>query len=225
MAIQVLGYAAAAVTLCTFCMKTMVPLRVCGIVANILFMSYGYLDHAYSILTLHAILLPLNSVRLYQMLQLIKHVREAARGDLDMAWLKPFMSARNIATGNVLFRKGDPANETFFVVSGHFRLLESGISVEPGTFVGELGLLAPNHARTQSLQCIDKGSVLEITYDQLQQLYFQNPKFGFYLLQLISRRLFENINTLEDALSTRPPVPVLHVEFSAPYAEEAAPAT
>src|SRR5581483_3881038 len=107
----------------------------------------------------------------------------------------------DIGAGSVLFRKGERANAMFFVVSGVFRLVESGIPVERGTIVGELGLLAPDQARTQSLQCLETGSVLEIAYDQLRQLYFQNPKFGFYLLQLIGRRLFENIKRLEVELA------------------------
>ena len=39
--------------------------------------------------------------------------------------------------------------------------------------------------------------LLEITYSQVRQLYFQNPAFGFYFLELTSRRLFENIAKLE----------------------------
>jgi CRP/FNR family transcriptional regulator, cyclic AMP receptor protein len=48
---------------------------------------------------LHAALLPLNSLRLYQMLQLVKKVKAASRGDLSMDWLKPFMSKRSAKAG------------------------------------------------------------------------------------------------------------------------------
>lgn len=100
----------------------MIPLRVSGIIANSLFISFGYLEAVYPTLILHAILLPVNSVRLYQMLQLVKRVREAAQGDLDMNWLKPFMSSRHVRGGETLFRKGERANQMFFVVSGNYRL-------------------------------------------------------------------------------------------------------
>jgi CRP-like cAMP-binding protein len=43
--------------------------------------------------------------------------------------------------------------------------------------------------------------VLEITYDQVKTLYFQSPKFGFYLLQLAGRRLIENTDRLEKQLA------------------------
>src|SRR5690348_14407503 len=61
---ELIGYAAAIVTIATFMMKTMIPLRVCGIAANFLFIAYGYLDAAYPPLVLHLILLPLNVARL-----------------------------------------------------------------------------------------------------------------------------------------------------------------
>lgn len=200
---EILGYIAAAFTLTTYSMKTMIPLRMFGITANVFFLSYGYLAAAYPTFVLHCALLPLNSVRLYQMLQLVKHVREAATGDLDMNWLKPFMSARRITRGTMLFRQGDPATEMFFVVSGNFQLVETGIPITPGMIVGELGFLSPTQTRTQSLKCLEDGEILHIAYDQLRQLYFQNPRFGFYFLRLTTRRLFENITKLESELATR----------------------
>ena len=42
------------------------------------------------ILILHCILLPMNGLRLHQMLRLIRQVAAASRGDLDLDWLKPF---------------------------------------------------------------------------------------------------------------------------------------
>ena len=202
---ELIGYAAAIVTIATFMMKTMIPLRIFGIAANFLFIAYGYLDAAYPPLVLHLILLPLNIARLYQMTHLVNQVAAASRADLDLGWLKPFMSARAVTRGAVLFRKSDPADEMFYVVTGRYRLVESGIAIAPGAIVGELGLLAPGHRRTQTFQCIEAGELLRITYDQVRQLYFQNPKFGFYFLQLTTRRLFENLARLEDELASRPP--------------------
>jgi CRP/FNR family transcriptional regulator, cyclic AMP receptor protein len=201
--VELLGYAGAAVTFATYSMKTMIPLRACGITANVLFITYGYFDSIYPALILHSVLLPLNATRLYQMVQLVKRVSVASRGDLDMDWLKPFMSSRAVKTGDVLFHKGEAAREMFYVVAGRFRLAESGIEILPGAVVGELGLITPDQARTQTLECVEAGSLLQIGYQQVRQLYFQNPKFGFYFLQLTSRRLFENIGKLEAELASR----------------------
>ena len=64
-------------------------------------------------------------------------------------------------------------------------------------------MLAPDQIRTQSMECVKDADVLRITYDQVRQLYFQNPKFGFYFLQLTSRRLFENVERLEKRLADK----------------------
>lgn len=191
------GYAAALLVFITFWMKTMVPLRTLGIASNLFFIGYGYLAGAYPPLVLHLLLLPLNLMRLREMLRLTRQVQQAAAGNLNMDWLKPFSVRHRMQAGDVLFGKGDVADRMFFVVSGRCRLAESGIDIAPGAVVGELGLLSPDKRRTQTLQCAESGELLEITYSQVRQLYYQNPAFGFYFLELTSKRLFENIAKLE----------------------------
>jgi CRP/FNR family transcriptional regulator, cyclic AMP receptor protein len=196
------GYLAAVLVFLTFYMKTMIPLRIVGICSNCAFIAYGYLGGLYPVLILHLILLPLNGLRLREMLRLTKQVREAAQTDLQMDWLKPFTSTRRMSAGDILFRKGDAASVLYVIVSGRCRLTELGIDILPGQVVGELALLAPDQSRTQTLQCIENGEVLQITYEQVRQLYCQNPQFGFYFLQLSTRRLFQNIARLESELAT-----------------------
>ena len=194
---DVVGYVGAVFVFATFWMKTMIPLRALGLASNVLFIGYGYLAGAYPPLVLHLLLLPLNVMRLRQMLELSRQVAQAAVGDLNMDWIKPFTSSHVMKIGDLLFRKGELADRMFFVVSGRCRLVESGIDIAPGAVVGELAMLAPDKTRTQTLECVEAGNLLEISYSQLRQLYFQNPKFGFYFIQLISKRLFENIVRLE----------------------------
>jgi len=196
------GYFAALLVFLTFYMKTMIPLRIVGICSNCAFITYGYLGGLYPVLILHLILLPLNSLRLREMIRLTKQVREASQTDLRMDWLKPFTSTRRINAGDILFRKGEVASSLYFVVSGRCRLTELEIDILPGEVVGELAMLAPDKSRTQTLECTENGEVLQITYDQVRQLYYQNPQFGFYFLQLSTRRLFQNIARLESELTT-----------------------
>jgi CRP/FNR family cyclic AMP-dependent transcriptional regulator len=200
--VDIIGYTGAALMIVMLAMRTMIPLRVIGIFNNILSATYGALAGVYPMLIQHAILLPINGWRLYQMLQLIKQVEAASLGDLNMDWLKPFSHTREVEAGEVLFRKGDTAKELFFIASGRFQLAEMEIELSPGQVVGELAMVAPNRARTQTLKCIEGGNIIVISYDQIMQIYYQNPKFGFYFLQLISRRLFENISRLENEVET-----------------------
>jgi hypothetical protein len=192
---DLLGYAAAALVLLTFSMKTMVPLRVAGIFSNLFFIAYGWLSGAHPILILHATLLPLNVLRLTQILTLLRKVEDASRaaGEADLEWMQMISKDRLVKAGEILFTRGDVADSMFFVLAGTFRIKEIGVQIGSGEIVGELGLLAPNKARTQSVECIADGEILEITYDRVKQLYFQSPKFGFFFLQLAARRLFENL--------------------------------
>ena len=184
----------------TLLMRTMVPLRVTGIISDVFFIGYGVLSGTVTTLILYILLLPINIFRLAQMLSLVKRARVAAQGDLSMDWLKPFMNRRKYGKGDVLFRKGDRANEMFFTVTGKFLVTELGIELPPGRLVGELGFLAPDNRRTQSLECTEDGQVLAITYDRLLEIYFQNPEFGYYFLRLSTERLLQNIARLEGVI-------------------------
>jgi CRP-like cAMP-binding protein len=67
--------------------------------------------------------------------------------------------------------------------------------------MGELGFLTPDKRRTATIECIEDGQVLAITYDRLLEIYFQNPQFGYYFLVLTSQRLLENIARLEEIIA------------------------
>jgi hypothetical protein len=200
---ELLGYSAALLVLLTFSMKTMVPLRVVGILSNLFFIAYGFFTHANPILILHAVLLPLNGLRLIQILSLVRRVEDASRaaGEADMEWMQMISKDRLVKAGEILFKRGDVADSMYFVLNGRFRINELGVEIGKGEILGELGLLAPNKARTQSVECIGDGEILEITYDRVKQLYFQSPKFGFFFLQLASRRLFENLERQDRELA------------------------
>lgn len=184
----------------TFLMPTMVRLRVYGILSALCFVSYGVLAGAISTFLMYFMLLPINSVRLYQILKLVKKARVAVQGDLQIEWLKPFMASHNYKKGDVLFRKGDDAHDMYLTVSGKFLVSEIGVELTPGRLLGELGFVTPNNKRTQSVECIEDGQVMSISYDRLLEIYFEYPDFGYYFLRLSSDRLLQNIARLESSV-------------------------
>jgi hypothetical protein len=198
-----LGLIGAVLYLATYAVKTMVPLRVLGVASNIFLVGYAFLHASYPTFLLYFTLIPLNALRLYQMLDLIKKVEGAASGDLNMDWLKPYMHKRTTKSGEILFRKGDVADEMFYTVSGRYRLVESGIEIPTDRVVGELGLLSPGNQRTQSLECVEGGEIMSISYEKVKELYYQNPRFGFFFLRLTSERLMQNIARMEQELAKR----------------------
>src|SRR5215467_6281541 len=181
----------------TLLMRTIIPLRVSAIIADLFFVAYAVLANSVSTFFLYILLLPINSIRLYQMLKLVKKARLSAQGDLSMDWLKPFMNRRKYRTGELLFRKGDAAKEMLYTVSGKFLVKEIAVMLPAGKILGELGFLSPDNRRTQTVECIETGEVLTITYEKLLEIYFQNPEFGYYFLRLSSERLLQNVARLE----------------------------
>ena len=182
-------------------MRTMIPLRVFGILANVVLIATAIPSHNYLTIVLQAVMLSLNSYRLHQMLQLVRDVKKSVNSDLSMEWLKPFMTERRCEAGEVLFYKDEKAEDMLYIVSGRFKLVESGIELPVGAIVGELGMLSPSNMRTQTLECIEAGMILSVSYTKVEELYVQNPEFGFYFLRLASARLFQNIATLEQRLA------------------------
>ena len=194
--IEAFGYLGALMTLATFSMKTMLHLRMVGIVANLAFITYGVLDHVYPVLLLHMTLLPLNVWRLWQLLQMTRQIKVISASRLSMEWLKPFSRRKDAQAGETLFRKGDAATEILFVLSGQFRAVEADVVLEQGEVIGELGLIAKERKRTQTVVCEHAGSLLQINYDEVRQMYFQNPRFGFFFLELVAERLMRDANRM-----------------------------
>src|SRR4029079_5007564 len=135
--------------------RTIVPLRIIGIVSMLFFIGYGALAGAVATFLLYLLSLPINIIRLRQMLSLVKKARVSAQGDLSMDWLRPFMTPRKYKKGDVLFNKGDVAKEMFLTVTGRFLVSEIGVELPPGRFMDELGFVAPKNRRTQTVKCIE----------------------------------------------------------------------
>jgi Cyclic nucleotide-binding domain len=185
----------------TLLTQTMVPLRVANMIGCAFFAGFGALSGTITTFLLYLLMVPINAYRLRQMLVLVKKARSASQGDTSMEWLKPFMTERKYRKGDVLFKKDDVANEMLLTVTGKFLVKEISVELPPGRLMGELGFLTPDNRRTATIECIEDGHVLTITYEKLLEIYFQNPQFGYYFLVLTSQRLLENIARLETIIA------------------------
>jgi hypothetical protein len=181
----------------TLLTQTMVPLRVANMIGCLFFAIFGALSGAITTFFLYLLMIPINAWRLRQMLALVKKARSASQGDMSMEWLKPFMTQRTYRKGSILMKKGDAAHDMLLTVTGRFRVVEIDLEVPPGRLMGELGFLTPDNRRTATIECIEDGQVLTITYEKLLEIYFQNPQFGYYFLVLTSQRLLENLARAE----------------------------
>src|SRR5215471_8138351 len=200
--VDVLGYAASATVLATFCMSTMIPLRILALANNVLFAACGYFDHLYPVLILHATLFPINFLRLIQFQKLISDVRNTRREDLPIDSLLPYMTKRDVATGTTLIRKGERADRLYYLSEGELELTDFAKTLQRGTILGEIGVFARDQERTATIVCHTDCRLYELSESKAKQLFFQDRSFGFAILQLIIHRLLENNRRLLEAAAT-----------------------
>ena len=201
---ELVGVAAAAASLYAAHAKTIIPLRVAAVIANVLAMGYSFMHGTYPTLALNAMLLPLNAWRLHQMIDLVRGIDAAIASDMNVEWLLKYMRPKRYQAGDVMITRGDYATEAFYVVAGEVEIVEIGETRGPGTLLGEIGLFTPNGRRTMTVRCKTDVEAATIGYDHFKELYFQNPQFGFRLLHLIVARLQGNVELAPPAKQSQP---------------------
>ena len=190
--VDLIGYLGAAVTVWGLFQRTMIPLRAGAVLGNVGFVFFGLLAPSYPTLVLHALLLPLNGFRLWQMIRLVREMREAAGGDNSLDALLPFMRKEKAKAGEVLFRQGDPPDRMIIIESGTVDLTEIGVTCTPGDVLGEIAAFTPDNRRTCSAVCETDCELFTLSVEAMVQLFHQNPRFGMFLVRVIVQRLVDN---------------------------------
>jgi CRP/FNR family transcriptional regulator, cyclic AMP receptor protein len=203
--ITAVGYLASALVLATFWMKTPIRLRQVGIASNVAFFSYGLLAHAIPIAVLHGVLFPLNIWRLNELLQLQSKVQMALAGDFSMEWIRQFASGRTFLKGETIFRRGDVGGDMFYILGGTVRLPDVDVTVGKGSLLGEMAAFSADSTRSMTAQCETDVETLVITSETVSKLFYQDPRFGFYLIRLITRRLEQDVDKLRHLTEERSP--------------------
>ena len=181
----------------SFAVKSMIPLRALAIAGNVCFIAYGYVESLLPSLVLNAALLPMNAFRLREIARLSKEITRATRESPVSQWLLPHMRHRSFKAGDVLFRKGEAADTLIYVAQGELKLSEVGQRIGTGELIGEIGLFSPEKKHTQTIVCETDGELYDMTDEMIFQLYYQNPKLGFYLMRLVTERLLRDVRRLD----------------------------
>ena len=125
--ITAIGMLGGAFYLASHFMKDMVPLRVLALASNVLFLIFCVLQTHLDItqlivlpeFLLNLILLPINAKRLVEIIRLTKQIEQATVESPVTEWLLPHMHLCKHKASEVLFRKGDVADEIVYVTSGN----------------------------------------------------------------------------------------------------------
>jgi hypothetical protein len=174
--------------------RTMMPLRWLAVGSNVGLVIFGALHPSTITLLTAAALLPINTWRAVEITRLTRRVQRAkVAAEMAGLWLKPYMKARKLKPGQTLFRKDDRADRLYMLAEGEMVLAEINQPLEAGRIFGEIALFSPHRIRTQTVRAVTACTVLEIDEGTVRQLYYQNPSFGFHLIELLASRLSTDV--------------------------------
>jgi hypothetical protein len=181
----------------SFLVRNMLKLRAFALASNVFFLAWGYVEWLWPTLAINSVILPLNAWHLWDIRRLTRETGRATEDSPVTQWLLPHMRRRSFKAGEVLFRRGDAANELIYLASGELRMAEVGERVGAGELIGEIGLFSPERKRTQTVVCETDGELYEMTGEMIFQLYYQNPRLGFYFMRLVVARLLKDVKRLD----------------------------
>lgn len=181
-------------------MRRMVPLRVLALLSNVLFLIYAVFYAHFNIeklvmlpeFLLNLVLLPMNARRLLEIRRLTRQIEHASVESPVSEWLLPHMHLHKYKAGHTLFHKGDLADGIYYIAHGKLRLEEIAGVVETGDLLGEIGLFSPDKKRALTVICETDCELYRMSDEEVYQLYYQNPRLGFYFMHLIVERLLQD---------------------------------
>lgn len=120
-----------------------------------------------------------------------QQVEQGQRGELVLDWLLPHVGHRRLKQGDILFRKGDPGQELFYLQRGRMSLDDIGVEMGPGQIFGEVGVFAPERTRTSTARCLTDVELFCLNSEQVKSIYYLNPQFALHIVTLLAQRLVE----------------------------------
>ena len=188
----VFGFIGAALTVASYLMKSMLPLRMVALSANVFLVIYAFQGGSWPTMALYLAMIPINAKKMIDIRRLVRAIRHAKAETPVSEWLLPHMTRRVVEAGTTLWKKGDKATEMYYVESGRLKLLEYDETIGPGSLIGEIGLFAPDNRRTRTIACETDCTLYGLSADGMAQLYYQNPQLGFHVMRLIVARLMHD---------------------------------
>lgn len=197
---EIIGWLGSVLTFTAYSMKTMLPLRVVAICANLSFAYYGFAAEVWQMLALHVCLLPFNVYRLAQILVLRYRItRERQSGQTDFAVLTAYGKRVDVAAGETIFAKGDVPDQMYYIEEGEVLIDEVGVTLGPGKIFGEIAFFTDSQARMASAIAQTDCRLRALDDKGFIKLYFQDPVFGVAVMKTITRRLARNLKAHREA--------------------------
>lgn len=103
----------------------------------------------------------------------------------------------NLSTGEVLFEKGDPADEAYLIMDGVIEIKSDAISAELGKdeLFGESGLVG-NTRQAAAIAKTD-SRLFAVSVDELRKSIASEPDTAMLLIEALIKRLADTLGELE----------------------------
>jgi CRP/FNR family transcriptional regulator, cyclic AMP receptor protein len=189
----IFGFIGAALTVASYLMKSMMPLRLVALSANVFLVIYAVQGGSWPTVVLYLAMIPINLKKVYEIRKLVQAIQHAKADTPVSEWLLPHMTRRLAKAGETLWQQGDVATEMLYVESGRLNLMEYDEAIGPGSLVGEIGLFAPDNRRTRTIVCATDCTLYSLSAEAMAKLYYQNPQLGFHVMRLIVARLMHDV--------------------------------
>jgi hypothetical protein len=193
--VNFVGLAGLVLFLISAWVKPIAWVRGASAVGGIAFVVFGLITAHYPFALICVLITIVNAWRYYEarMLGAVTRDATAASGaPITMDWLLPYMRPLALPAGTVVFNKGAAADAMYFVEHGRVRFEEIGVEMGKGALFGEIGIFSHDKQRTATAKTLEDSSLMMISADKVRELYYQNPDFGFFIVDLITRRLMED---------------------------------
>ncbi|MDG4649890.1 cyclic nucleotide-binding domain-containing protein [Roseibacterium sp. SDUM158017] len=191
--IEAIGWLASILTVGTYAMNTMLPLRILAIGSSLCFFAYGFALQLWPLLAMEMLLLPINCYRLWQIVSLRGKLAAPERARRpDFSVIRTYGKSRRVAAGSVIFRRGDPVDQLYYIGSGKVLIEELGIEIEGGEIFGEIAFFTDAATRTATARCTEDAQLYEIDEKRFMRLQFEDPSFGLSVMRTVTRRIAEN---------------------------------
>ena len=196
--IEAIGWVGSILTIATYAMNTMMPLRVFAIAANIFFAIYAALLQLWPLLVMDLILLPINLFRFWQIVRLrksIEHARKEHKPDFSV--VRAYGKKRSCKAGSVVFEEGDTVDSLYYIDQGSVEIYGFGVLRKSGDIFGEMAFFTDSATRTATVRCFEDTVVYELDKTQFMRLQFEDPSFGMSIMRTITRRLMHEASGFE----------------------------
>ncbi len=126
----------------------------------------------------------------------------ASLRESDLEQLNCRLKLIELREGEVLFQEGAPGDRFYAILSGQVEITKALNANEayvlhvrqPGEFIGEMGLFDPEGQRSATARALGPLRLLELGYDQYQDLLQSHPTLAYQLVSELTLRLRQSDN-------------------------------